>query len=391
MSETFRLVATSAFGLESVVARELYRLGYHDTQTENGRVAFDGDAAAIARCNMWLRSADRLLIEVGRFHAETFDELFEGVRALPWERYIARTDTFPVTGKAVSSRLMSVPDCQAITKKAVVERLKSVYNISWFEESGPTVKIEVGMLRDIATITIDTSGAGLHKRGYRKLTAAAPLRETLAAALVQLSRWHPDRVLADPLCGSGTIPVEAAMIATDRAPGLTREFAAEGFSFLNAAVFAEARSEANDRFTPDRSVTILGYDRDPNVLSLARYHAKSAGVRVHFQQQELKDFRSSHGYGFIITNPPYGERLGDAEEAAAVYRTLGRLKKELVNWGVFAIAPQGPFEKQFGARADVRRKLYNGRIACQFYQYLGPKPPWLLRGGENTKSDAKGE
>ena len=377
LAETYNLIATAAFGLESVVGRELYRLGYREQRTENGRVCFKGDGSAIARCNLWLRSADRVLIEVGRFTATSFEELFQGVRALPWEEYIALRDAFPVSGKAIASQLMSVSDCQAITKKAIVEKMKETHHLPWFDEDGPTVKVEVGLLKDTATLTIDTSGAGLHKRGYRKLNAVAPLRETLAAALVQLSRWHPERALIDPMCGSGTIPIEAALLAQNRAPGLGRTFAAEQFAFLPSDIWREARAEALDAAKNDHDGYIAGTDIDEEVLSLARYHAKAAGVNVHFQRQDLREMRTKREYGFLITNPPYGERMGDRAEAERIIASLGTLKKALRNWGVFVISPHERFERLFGARADVRRKLYNGAMQCQFYQYLGPKPPWL--------------
>ncbi|MDW7651891.1 MAG: class I SAM-dependent RNA methyltransferase, partial [Bacillota bacterium] len=282
----FELIATAAFGLEAVVAKELKDLGYTDQMVENGRVTFRGDETAICRANLWLRSADRVLVKMGEFDATTFEELFQGARALPWPDWLPENAEFPVDGKSVKSKLYSVSDCQAIVKKAVVEKMKEKYKTDWFAENGPRYKIEVGLLKDRATLTMDTSGAGLHKRGYRELTAKAPLRETLAAALVMLSKWPADRVLADPFCGSGTIPVEAALIGLNIAPGLRRRFAAETWPVISARCWRDARDEAKSAVITGRQLRILGTDIDEKVLSLARHHARKAGVdsHIHFQQ-----------------------------------------------------------------------------------------------------------
>lgn len=373
---TYELIATTAFGLEAVVAKELKDLGYVDQMVENGRVTFRGDEAAICRTNLWLRSADRVLVKAGEFDATTFEELFQGAKALPWPDWLPLDAEFPVDGKSVKSKLFSVSDCQAIVKKAIVQKMAQKYKKEWFEETGPRYKIEVGLLKDRATLTIDTSGAGLHKRGYRELTAIAPLRETLAAALVRLCKWPADRVLADPLCGSGTITVEAAMLALNMAPGLRRSFAAETWPNIPSRLWREARDEANAAIIRDRELRILGTDIDEKVLSLARHHARKAGVEkhIHFQRLPLADFRSRYEYGYILCNPPYGERLGEVREAEAVYAQMRDVMKTLPTWSLFVITSHMGFERIFGRPADKKRKLYNGRIQCNFYQYQGPNP-----------------
>lgn len=371
------LIATAAFGLESVVARELEALGYGDLTVENGRVTFRADEAAIARTNIWLRSADRVLVKVGAFEATTFDELFEETRELPWPKWIPVDGAFPVSGKSVRSGLFSVPDCQSIVKKAVVESLKGAYRRDWFEETGPKYQIEVSLLKDVATLTIDTSGPGLHKRGYRKLTSGAPLKETLAAALIQLSRWHPERALIDPFCGSGTIPIEAALIGLNMAPGLRREFSAEAWPLIPAKVWKTAREEAGDLVRQDADLHILGSDLDEEVLSLARYHAREAGVaeRIHLQRLPAAEVRSRHKYGYLICNPPYGERLGERPEVEELYREMGRAFKALDTWSLYVLTAHPDFERLFGRRADRKRKLYNGRLECTYHQFFGPRPP----------------
>ncbi|HEX3031313.1 MAG TPA: class I SAM-dependent RNA methyltransferase, partial [Bacillota bacterium] len=371
------LIATAAFGLEAVVAREVRDLGYEDVLVENGRVTFSGDLEAICRSNLWLRTADRVLIKVGEFTATTFEELFQQTKALPWTDWLPIDAEFPVEGKSINSQLFSVSDCQAIVKKAVVEKMKLKYKKDWFEETGPKYTIEVGLLKNVATLTIDTSGAGLHKRGYRKLTAAAPLRETLAAALVLLSRWFPDRTLIDPCCGSGTIPIEAAMIGMNMAPGLQRQFAAEAWPNIPAELWKKARDEAESLINRDISLKIIGTDIDEEVLSLARYHGRKAGVehQIHWQRQPLAEIGSADKYGWVITNPPYGERLGEQNEAEALYRQMSEAFKKLSTWSFYIITSHPGFEQLFGRRADKKRKLFNGRIQCNFYQFFGPKPP----------------
>jgi putative N6-adenine-specific DNA methylase len=371
------LIATATFGLEAIVGREVEKLGYENIRVENARIRFTGDETAICRTNLWLRSADRVLVEVGEFTALTFDELFEKTKALPWERWLPKNATFPVEGKSVKSKLFSVPNCQAIVKKAIVERLKQSYHLQWFEENGPKYKIEVALLKDVATLTIDTSGAGLHKRGYRKLSAKAPLKETLAAALVSLSYWNPERILIDPLCGSGTIPIEAGLIGLNIAPGAKRDFISETWPQVPKKLWEQARQEAADQVRRDLKLKIIGTDKDREVLSLARYHAKMAGLdeQIHLQELELSELRNSHQYGCIICNPPYGERLGDQESLVPLYQEMGRIFGSLESWSYYIITSFPDFERVFGRPADRKRKLFNGRLECQYYQYYGPRPP----------------
>lgn len=372
-----QLIATSAFGIEAVVGRELSWLGYSDQQVENGRVTFAGDEAAICRANIWLRSADRVLLKMGEFKALTFDELFEGTKALPWDEWLPENAQFPVDGKSVDSKLSSVPDCQAIVKKAIVEKLKLKYKKQWFDENGPLYRIEVGLLKDIATLTVDTTGPGLHKRGYRTLNTGAPLKETLAAALLMISRWKPDRALIDPFCGSGTIPVEAALIAGNIAPGAKRSFSAEGWQQTPAGLWSKAREEAGDKARKVPDLRIQGSDIDDEAISLARYHATQAGVSqdIHLQRLPVADISSRYKYGFIVCNPPYGERLGEMPEVERLYKELGGVFKDFETWSFYVITSHPRFEALVGRRADKKRKLYNGRIQCNYYQFYGPPPP----------------
>jgi putative N6-adenine-specific DNA methylase len=374
--QKIKLIATSAFGIEAVVGRELTKLGYDDQYVENGKVTFTGDESAICRTNLWLRTADRILLKLGEFKALSFEELFEGTKALPWHEWIPENAEFPVEGKSIDSKLSSVPDCQAIVKKAVVEKMKQKYKIDWFPENGPKYKIEVALLKDMATLTIDTTGAGLHKRGYRKLISGAPLKETLASALIQISRWNPDRMLIDPLCGSGTIPIEAALIGMNIAPGLKREFISEKWNLVPQKLWSEARQEAFDLIKNDRELHIQGSDINDEVMNLARYHAKEAGValNIHLQRMPMAEIKSRLKYGFIICNPPYGERLGEQEEVEELYREMGKVFKTFDTWSHYVITSHPDFEKLFGRKADKKRKLYNGRIMCQYYQFFGPPP-----------------
>ena len=348
-----------------------------DQQVQDGRVFFTADEAAICRTNLWLRSGERVLIRMGEFEARDFGELFDRTRELPWERWLTRDCEFPVNGRSVKSQLHSVPDCQRIVKKAIVERLKSVYGVNWLDETGPKYAIEVGLLRDTATLTIDTSGDGLHKRGYRKLTAKAPLKETLAAALVQLSVWKPDRPFVDPFCGSGTIPIEAALIALNRAPGINRRFAANFWPQLGREVWDRAIEEANDLERPAPENVLIGTDIDADVLSLARYHAKQAGVSdlIHFQQQPFAELSSQKRFGCLIANPPYGERLEEKPEAERLHRSMRPILNALDSWSQFILTTEPNLESMLGRKATRRRKLYNARLACTYYQFLGPRPP----------------
>ena len=374
---TMDIMVMTAFGLEAVTARELRDLGYRDLTVETGRILFRGGPEAIVRTNLWLRTADRVLIRVGTFSALTFTELFDGTKALPWEEWLPEDAEFPVIGKSIRSKLFSVSDCQSIVKKAIVERLKKHYAIDWFPETGPRYRIEVGMLNDEATLTLDTTGTGLHKRGYRTKTSEAPLRETLAAAMVLLSGWRPEQPLIDPFCGSGTIPIEAAMIGMNKAPGLQRAFAGDQWPILPADIWQAEREQAAAAQITDSTFRILGSDIDGEVLKLARFHAEKAGVddRVFFQKLPMEDLRSSRKYGCIITNPPYGERMGDPAEMEDLYKAMGRVFQSLDTWSYYILSPVSGFEKLFNRRADKRRKLYNGMIACQLYQFFGPRPP----------------
>ena len=372
-----QLIAVSTFGTEAVTARELKKLGYFDQKVEDGKVTFTGDETAICRANIWLRTASRVLLKVGEFKALTFDELFEQTKALPWDEIIPENAEFPVEGYSIDSKLFSVSDCQAIVKKAIVEKLKLRYKCEWFEEDGPRYRIEIAILRDTVTLTIDTSGAGLHKRGYRKLVGGAPIKETLAAAMILVSHWNKDRILLDPMCGSGTIPIEAALIAKNIAPGLGREFDAEKWYFVPQKLWDDARDEAYDLIIEDNDYRIHGSDIDEEAMSLARYHAKKAGVEdaIHFQRLSVSDISSRYKYGVIICNPPYGERLGEKEDVEKLYREMGTVFKKFDSWSYYVITSNLEFEKFFGRRADKKRKLYNGKLLCNYFQFLGPPPP----------------
>lgn len=364
-------------GLEAVVSRELKLLGYEDITVENGRVTFAADFKDIARCNLWLRSADRILVKMGEFKATTFDELFEGTKALPWQEWIPQNGEFPVEGRSHKSQLSSVPASQGIVKKAIVEKLKQTYHTEWFPENGARFVIEVNLHNDIALLTLDTSGAGLHKRGYRKLVTEAPLKETLAAALIQLSRWGPHRPFYDPFCGSGTLLVEAAMIGWNIAPGLRRSFNSEHWPLVSKELWDEAREEAFDSVKDDIPLQIAGSDIDPSAIEVAQAAVKSAGFAKEIKLDVLPvaKVRLPGDYGCLITNPPYGERLGEQAEVEKLIRQLGRVAAEVPTWSFFAITSTKSFERYFNQKADKRRKLFNGRIETQYYQFLGPLPP----------------
>ncbi|OCA92795.1 THUMP domain-containing class I SAM-dependent RNA methyltransferase [Pseudobacillus wudalianchiensis] len=374
---TYTLMATAAMGLESVVANEVKKLGY-ECRTDNGKVIFQGDESAIARCNMWLRTADRVKIIVGEFKATTFDQLFEATKALPWEQYLPKEAEFPVQGKSVKSTLFSVSDCQAIVKKAIVERLRSKYKIqTWLQETGPLFKIEVSLLKDKATLTIDTSGAGLHKRGYRIAQGGAPLKETLAAALIQLTNWQPDRPFVDPFCGSGTIPIEAALIGQNIAPGFNREFLSEAWHWIGEDVWENARVEAEDLANYDQPLDIAGSDIDHRMVEVAQKNAFEAGLAdlIQFKQMNVKDFSSTKEYGVIVGNPPYGERLGDRPEVEKMYREMGQAFADYDTWSVYMLTSHEGFEEFYGKKATKKRKLFNGFIRTDYYQYWGKRPP----------------
>ncbi len=389
---TFELVVPCHFGLEAVTKREIYNLGYDITHVEDGRVAFSGDAEAICRANIFLRSAERVLLQVGRFPATTFDELFEGIRALPWEEYIPRDGKFWVTkASSIKSRLFSPSDIQSIAKKAMVERMKQSYHLDWFPEDGAAYPVRIFLLKDEVTVTIDTSGESLHRRGYRLLSSRAPLTETLAAALILLTPWKQDRILVDPFCGSGTFPIEAAMLAANIAPGMNREFAAEKWTNLvTRKLWYEAVEEARELVSADVRVDIQGYDIDAEVLKAARANAKRAGVdgMIHFQQRAVEDLHHPKKYGFLITNPPYGERLEDRKQLPRLYRQIGEAFAGLEDWSLYMITSYEDAERYIGRKADRNRKIYNGMIKTYFYQFMGKKPPKrdsVLQTGERQQ------
>jgi putative N6-adenine-specific DNA methylase len=373
-----KLTATAAFGLEAVVKKELEKLGYDQIVVENGRLTFPALLKDICRTNLWLRSADRVLLQMDSFTAMSFEALFEKTKALPWEEWLPADACFPVEGKSIKSKLFSVPDCQAIVKKAIVERLKTRYKLDWFPETGPRYRIEVALYCDVATISIDTSGAGLHKRGYRKLNAEAPLKETMAAAMILLSYWQGERPLLDPCCGSGTIPIEAAMIARNIAPGINRSFASEKWPSLPTDLWEKAREEAvNLQKILPAPLEITGQDIDQEAVSLAAYHVTSLGLGKDIIVKCLpcSETTITSPYGCLITNPPYGERIGERDATEQLYHQMGALAKKNPTWSFYVLTSNQDFQHIFGKRADRRRKLFNGGIECQYYQYNGPRPP----------------
>lgn len=377
MSKKINLIATVAFGIESVVKDEIKKLGYEVTEVENGKIRYSGPLEAIPRSNLWLRCADRVLLEIGRFRAVTFDELFEKTKALPWEDWIPVDGEFPAAKiTSVKSTLFSKSDGQRIVKKAVVERLKSNYHVDWFEENSGKYPIHIQILKDEVTLSIDTSGSGLNKRGYRQYGNEAPLKETISAALVYLSRWKPDRFFLDPLCGSGTIVIEAALMGKNIAPGLKRNFASEDWAFLPKEMWKQARQEAKEAIN-DKEFLLLGSDIDSDALKQARTNAELAGVTdyVAFQKLPVQSVTTKKKYGVIITNPPYGERIGEEKEVQRLYRDMGKVFRSLGDWSYFVISGYEQFEKYFGEKSTKNRKLYNGDIKTYYYQYYGPLPP----------------
>ena len=373
----YNFIATATFGLEATVKREVIRLGFENVKTQDGRIDFTGPLSAIPQANLWLRSADRLLLRVGEFEALTFDELFEKTKALNWQEWITSDGKFTVTGKSVRSQLFSVPDCQAIVKKAVVEKLKQTYKKEWFEETGPEYKIQVGLLKDKATLTIDCTGAGLHKRGYRAVSVIAPLKETLASALIELSYYRKDRIFLDPMCGSGTLPIEAALIAKNIAPGLSRSFVSEGWPQIPKSLWKEARAQAYSAIDQDARPEIYGSDIDPDAVALAKNNARKAGVDdcIRFKEAALEALELPGQYGVAIINPPYGERIGRVPQVEKLYENMGRLFQSDQTWSVYVLTANEDFEKLYGKKADAKRKLFNGRIKTDYYQYYGMRPP----------------
>ena len=383
----FELIAPCHFGLEAVMKREILDLGYEVSQVEDGRVTFIGDAEAVCRANIFLRTTERILLKVGSFKAETFEELFQGTRVIPWEQYIPRDGKFWVAkASSIKSRLFSPSDIQSIMKKAMVERMKGAYGITWFPEDGASYPLRVFLYKDVVTVAMDTSGDSLHKRGYRTLTSKAPITETLAAALLMLTPWKPDRILVDPFCGSGTFPIEAAMMAANMAPGMNREFLAEEWkNLIPKKCWYEAMDEANDLVKDDISVDIQGYDIDGEIVRAARANAAAAGVDhlIHFQQRPVSQLSHPKKYGFLITNPPYGERIEDKKNLPELYKTIGERFVALDSWSAYIITAYEDTERYFGRKADKNRKIYNGMMKTYFYQFMGPKPPSRNPGRQN--------
>ncbi len=377
--KTYELVVPCHFGMEAVTKREIYDLGYEITRVEDGRITFEGDAEAICRANVFLRTAERVLLLVGRFKATTFEELFQGIKALPWEEYIPQDGKFWVKkASSIKSKLFSPSDIQSIAKKAMVERLKGVYKTEWFKEDGAAYPIRIFLLKDEVMVALDTSGDSLHKRGYRLQTSKAPITETLAAALIMLTPWRRDRILVDPFCGSGTFPIEAAMMAANIAPGMNREFTAEAWTnIIPKQLWYDAVQEAEEMVDKDIVVDIQGYDLDGDVVKAARENAKRAGVDhlIHFQQRDVAKMSHPKKYGFIITNPPYGERLEEKADLPELYTTIGDVYKNLDSWSMYMITSYEDAERYVGKKADKNRKIYNGMIKTYFYQFMGPKPP----------------
>lgn len=385
----FELIAPCHFGMEAVLKKEIMDLGYDITEVEDGRITFYGDEEALCRANIFLRTAERILIKIGSFHAETFEELFQGTRKLPWEDYIPSDGKFWVAkAGSVKSKLFSPSDIQSVMKKAMVDRLKSVYHMEWFPEDKESFPVRVFLMKDKVTVGLDSTGESLHKRGYRKLTAKAPIAENLAAALIMLTPWHKDRILIDPFCGSGTIPIEAAMMAANVAPGMNRSFTAQEWDHIaGKKVWYEAFDEATEMVDMDVQTDIQGYDIDEDMVVIARENAKLAGVDklIHFQKRAVADLSHAKKYGFIITNPPYGERLEDKAALPALYRTIGERYKALDSWSMFLITAYEQAENDIGRKADKNRKLYNGMMKTYYYQFLGPKPPKRSQQADNRQ------
>lgn len=377
--KTYELIAPCHFGLEAVLKKEIYDLGYEITKVEDGRVTFEGDEEAICRGNIFLRTAERILLKAGEFHAETFEELFQGIRGIPWEAYIPRDGKFWVAkASSIKSRLFSPSDIQSVVKKAMVERLKQKYHTDWFQESGAEYPLRLFLMKDQVAVGIDTTGNSLHKRGYRRLASKAPVAETLAAALILLTPWRGDRILVDPCCGSGTFPIEAAMMAANIAPGMNRGFTAEGWTnLIERRLWKEGTEEAGDLVQKDIRTDIQGYDIDGEIVKAARENARLAGVDhlIHFQQRPISALNHPKKYGFLITNPPYGERMEEKEALRGLYTEIGEALQRLDSWSAYLLSGYEDAEKCIGRKADKNRKIYNGMLKTYFYQFLGPKPP----------------
>ena len=377
--QTMELIAPCHFGLESVLKREIIDIGYEVSRVEDGRVSFIGDAEAICRANVFLRTAERVLLKVGSFNAYSFEELFENTKALPWEDYIPENGRFWVTkATSIKSKLFSPSDIQSIMKKAMVERMKQVYHKDWFSEDGSDYPVRVFLMKDEVVVAIDTTGDSLHKRGYRLLTSKAPITETLAAALIMLTPWNKDRILVDPFCGSGTFAIEAAMIGANIAPGMNRKFCAMNWTnLIPKEEWDYAVEEAKDMVRADVEMNIQAYDLDGDIVKAARENARRAGVEqyIHFQQRDVAQLNNPKKYGFIITNPPYGERIAEKEELPQIYKTFGDRFKQLDTWSAYMITSYEHAERDMGRKADKNRKIYNGMMKTYFYSFMGPKPP----------------
>ena len=375
----YELIAPCHFGLEAVLKREIQNLRYKIIQVEDGKVTFAGDESAIVRANIFLRTTERILIKIGSFKATTFDELFEGTKALPWEQFIPENGMFWVAkATSIKSKLFSPSDIQSIMKKAMVDRLKKNYNVNWFPEDGASFPLRVTIIKDVVTVGLDTSGDSLHKRGYRQATVKAPITETLAAALIMLTPWKWDRILVDPFCGSGTFPIEAAMIGANIAPGMNRSFSAENWThIIPKKIWYDAAGEAEDQIRRDVEMDIQGYDIDPGAIKAAMENARLAEVDhlIHFQQRPVSKLSHRKKYGFVITNPPYGKRLEEEEDMPALYREIGEAFSHLDSWSFYLITAFDQAERYLGRKADKNRKIYNGMMKTYFYQYMGPKPP----------------
>lgn len=373
----YELIATTTFGLEAVCRREIEKLGYKVKSTENGKVTYLGDERAIVKSNLWLRTADRVLLKVASFKALTFDQLFDQTKAIEWSKYISKQGKFIVNGKSVKSTLFHVSTCQKMVKKAIVDNLKDVYKVTWLDETEEEYPIQVSLLKDMATITIDTSGIGLHKRGYRIRTVEAPMKETLAASLVLLSYWNKDRVLYDVFCGSGTIPIEAAMIGRNIAPGLARDFASKHWKWISKDIWKEETRLAYQAMDNDAEIKIYASDISARDIEAAKENAEEAGVEdcIEFKVADFKELVYENNYGIVISNPPYGERLDTEHIVRGMYIAMGNIFKKLDTWSSYFITSFEEFERVYGKKADRNRVLYNGRIKARYYQYYGPRPP----------------
>lgn len=369
------LIATSAFGLEAIVAKELKELGFTDLTVENGKVTYTTTEEGLCVSNLWLRCADRVFLKMAEFNATSFEELFQQTKAIPWADFLPQDSNFIVNAKSVNSGLFSLSDIQSIVKKAIVEKMKDTYMVNWFEESGAKYPILVSILKDVVTISMDTSGVALHKRGYREISNEAPLKETMAASLIKISGWDYKKPFIDPLCGSGTIPIEAAMMGMNIAPGLSRKFISESWDIIPAETWKVVRKEAYTSIDFTRELSIEGYDIDERIIRVAKQNAIKAGVEecIHFQQRPVKELSSNKAGGYIVCNPPYGERLNDKEQVETLYKEMGSVFPKLPFWSYFIITSYEDFEKCFGEKSSKNRKLYNGMLKCYYYQYFAEK------------------